>query len=114
MAYYQELSQQEWNNHSKYQQIMMIGTDLSKAKARIMETTFNDARQFYFRAIELVDLLINDPKWKAGIKEVLRFKEELAKGALFLCDNLYFNVELIRVLYTWNSETLAIRDFLSF
>lgn len=55
-------------------QILNIVSDLEKAK-NLWETERSSAVNHLYRAIILIDFIVNDPRWKEKLKEVLRLRE---------------------------------------
>ncbi len=75
---HKKLSPKKWQLYSKGQQILMIGTELNRAKNWIDKKQNFETNQCYERAFELIDLTIEDSKWANGLKELLRARELLA------------------------------------
>lgn len=83
MAYFhKKLTQENWNSLPVDQQILNIGAELLRARNSLAhhqeggETLQNSLD----RALELIDLTVDDRKWPAGkLKELLRFREVLAE-----------------------------------
>jgi len=86
----------------------MVGSELGRAKNWIQRQNYQEVRECFFRAIELVEMMINDSKWLSGLKEVLRFKEMLGLAALFRNDDPGLCLALNKALFSWNKETIKI------
>ncbi len=56
----------------------MIASELNRAGNRMDMQDADAVRRCDERAFELVDLTAEDPKWKGGLSELLRFRELLA------------------------------------
>lgn len=67
-----------WNNFTKHQQLLMIGSEFMRAKVWQGKDrqNFNSALE---RALELIDLTISDDKWKNSLSMILGLREEVAK-----------------------------------
>ena len=70
-----------WKNFSKHQQLLMIGSELMRAK------TWQGRDQEKFlsaleRALELIDLTISDIKWRNNLQMMLDFRNVTAE---FFC-----------------------------
>jgi len=83
----------------------MIASEIGRAKSWITRKYFDEVRDCYLRAIELLDMTAGDPKWRNGLKEVLRFKELLGEAHLFKFNDLPFCLSLYKVLLSWNGDT---------
>lgn len=62
MKFHKSLSQVKWNKFDKKNQILMIGSELDRAKTWLIKKDYEEVRESYLRAIELIDITINDPK----------------------------------------------------
>jgi hypothetical protein len=100
---HKELADGRWFTFSIYEQLGNVGSEFERA-ARAFER--GDHEQFekaFERMLELVDLTVEDPKWRKGrrLRELLRLREEV-------CDVFHGN----KVIGT-SIETLK-KDFLYF
>lgn len=105
MKLHKELSQDKWNRFDKKNQILMIGSELGRVKTWICRKDYEEARESYLRAIEIIDLTINDPKWKDCLRELLRYKELIAEAYLLKYRDLSICLNLYKTLLSWNGET---------
>lgn len=67
-----------WISFSKSEQLLMIGTEFERAKV------WQDSDQDKFksaleRALGLVDLTLEDPKWKENLRMLLVLRGEISK-----------------------------------
>lgn len=62
-------------------------------------------RQCDERALELVDLTLEDPKWAKGIRELCRFRELLAGRYQENSMDFQYNPLLYRTLLQMNTES---------
>ena len=106
--YHKSMTQEKWNAYSKYQQILMVASELGRAKSWIIRQDYNEVSECYFRAIELLEMMISDKKWLSPVKELLRFKEVLGKAALFKNDDLNFCLSLYKNILTWDREAIKV------
>ncbi len=66
-----------WQKFEKRQQILMIGSELLRAK----EWQDKDKKNFLFaleQAINLLDLTVSDKRWKNYLQSLLGLRDELA------------------------------------
>jgi hypothetical protein len=67
-----------WKNFNRHQQLLIIGSELMRAKT----WQGKDQEKFLLaleRALELIDLTLNDSNWKENIRMILGLREEVAK-----------------------------------
>jgi hypothetical protein len=105
---HKNLNLEKWSCYSKGKQILMIANELNRAGNWIEKCQNFEVNQCYERAFELIDLTIEDNKWKNGLKELLRFREVLA--ALYIQENkdVTMNKKAYEVLLTLSSESYNI------
>ncbi|MGA9115582.1 MAG: hypothetical protein WB626_02290 [Bacteroidota bacterium] len=72
----------KWHGYPRERQILMIGSEFARAKNLLGEGVREEVLQCWERAFELLDLCAMDPKWRGGLRELLRFREML--GELYL------------------------------
>lgn len=84
------LTQERWNTLSIHQQLANVGTDVSRAIRWKNKGNLEYSQQALDRALELLDLTIQDQKYKGrgALRELLRTREALKD--YFLGDNQYF------------------------
>jgi len=71
-------------------QILNMASDLQKAK-NLMASNKQSAVNHLFRAIILLDYIINDPKWVGKLKELLRLREVI--GSLTQMDQHFGTID---------------------
>jgi hypothetical protein len=105
---HKNLNLEKWSCYSKGQQILMIANELNRAGNWIEKHQNFEVNQCYERAFELIDLTVEDTKWKNGLKELLRFREVLA--TLYIQENKddAMNKKVYDVLLTLSSESYNI------
>lgn len=105
LQWHKGLSPERWEGYSIERQILMIGSEFARAKNFLRSGSDRHVAECYERAMELLDLCADDPKWRRKLKELLRFRELL--GELYLDPEMAreFNEQFYRVLLSWNRET---------
>lgn len=92
MAYqHQELAQGRWFKLSFFEQMANIGSEVGRAINWRAKSTLNSQLAFE-RALELMDLTIDDAKNKKRLRELLRVREVM--GDYFAGDNVYKSSDL--------------------
>ena len=83
------MNQQRWTQLSLAQQLSQIGSEVSRA--RHWEMNHDDASRgkALERALELLDLSLEDRRWQRGFKELTRFREVLCD---WFCDHKYYDI----------------------
>lgn len=81
-----DLANGKWQSLSLIEQLANIGSEVGRA-AKWQGRDEDSFKSAYFRAFELLDLTIQDPRWAARLKEIVRARELLA-SAIFP-DNIY-------------------------
>lgn len=71
--FHKSLTQERWNSFSKRDQILNIGAELQRAKNWLEEKQVMNCLD---RAFELLDLTLNDKRWKK--RELFLLREALA------------------------------------
>ena len=72
------MTQDRWNIFTKSQQLLMIGSEIMRAKVWQKENPllFKEALE---RAFSLLDFSLEDPKWNKSRYSLLVLREELGK-----------------------------------
>jgi len=83
---HKDLTQARWNKLSFFAQMANIGSEFERA-VNWQKKSPKIAGQAVDRMFELLDLTINDPKNRRGLKEIVRLREVLADLLVF--DNEY-------------------------
>lgn len=81
------LTHERWNNFSLLQQLAHIGSEVERTIIWKEKGDLEYSKMALFRALELIDLTVADPKNKKRLKEVLRSREALVDH--FMYDNDY-------------------------
>jgi len=102
LIFHKTLSVDRWNSYPVFQQILMISNELNRSENNLKKSEIENSRNALERAMELTDLTINDPKWKQGLKELLRFRELL--GMLYSKPEIHLNYLLQSTFIKLNPE----------
>jgi hypothetical protein len=94
LKYHKNLTQNRWEKFPLYQRILMIATELVRAKSWLEKNDFLEVQHCYERALELLDLTITIAKGNF-LRELLRFRELLAENYF----KNFFNLEENQILY---------------
>jgi hypothetical protein len=86
MVYHKDLTEEKWFSLSILEQMANIGSEVFRA------ISWRDRKLEYshlalYRATELIDLTVKDPKNRRRLKEILRVRELLVDYLLY--DNIY-------------------------
>ena len=75
---HQQLAAGKWQELSLIEQLANIGSEVERALNWQEKGDSDYSRQAFFRALELLDLSLNDPKNTTGLTELARLREVLA------------------------------------
>lgn len=75
MIWHTQLEKQ-WQNFPQHQQILMICNELNRAEN--LQSDLKEYRNALERALELTDFMIDDPKNRRCLREILRARRILA------------------------------------
>lgn len=89
MMFHKDLTPEKWFSLSLFQQLANVGSDVIRAIQWKNRNRHEDSTCAIYRALELLDLTIADPKHhkQPRLKELLRTRELLVDH--FCCDNEY-------------------------
>jgi hypothetical protein len=76
MPIWHKTLRQRFVTFSKYQQILMAANELNRAQNLLDDPT--EYRNALERALELIDFLSDDPRWRHNLREVRRAREVTA------------------------------------
>jgi hypothetical protein len=106
MMFHHDLTQDRWNKFSLFEQLANVGTDIARTIALKNSGNADGSRMAFFRALELLDLTIRDPKNKRGaLKELVRTREVLVDH--FVYDNEYATTDEIWEQYFFDFNYAA-------
>lgn len=80
-----------WNEFSKIEQMANIGAEVGRTISWTKKGNEQMAKNALYRALELIDFTIDDPKNKNSLKEILRVRELLVD--YFAGENIYHSTE---------------------
>ncbi len=88
MIIHKDLTLNRWTRFSLFEQLANVGSDIERTIKWKRENEPNYSRNAFYRALELLDLTIADPKNSGPrLKEILRVREALVDH--FVYDNEY-------------------------
>lgn len=105
LKHHKNLTYDKWSRYSRAQQILMIGTELNRAKNSILRNDFCEVKNCYERALELLHLTIEGITKSTELKEFLRFKEILGLLYIQKSPQINFNNKLYKALLTLNKDS---------
>ena len=91
MIIHKTLASGRWFKFSLIEQLANVGCDVERTIQWKKKGNPEYSKQAFYRALELLDLTIADPKNKRRLKEVLRVREALVD--YFVYDNEYNTTE---------------------
>ena len=80
-----------WNNFSIFEQMANIGAEVGRTINWKKKGNVEMSKNALFRALELIDFTINDPKNRKSLKEILRTRELLVD--YFMGENIYHSTD---------------------
>jgi hypothetical protein len=87
MAIHANLADGGWQKLTLMEQLGNIGSELSRAFKWKEKGEDSYVQHAFYRALELIDLTVADPRWRYRLKELLRLREALCE--YFYGDNRY-------------------------
>lgn len=75
----------KWQKFSLSQQLANIGSEVSRAESLKQKGDTENMEKSFFRALELIDLTIEDKRWKNRLYEIFRLREIICD--LFIGEN---------------------------
>ena len=108
MAYqHQELAAGRWNELSLMAQLANTGSEVERAIKWKQKANPAYSEQAFFRALELLDLTLQDPKNRTRLREIARTREALVD--YFQGENLYHSSDLLWQKYFFAFNVVARR-----
>lgn len=80
-----------WNKFSLLEQLANIGAEVGRAISWRKKNNTKMSKNAFYRALELIDFSIDDPKNKNSLREILLIREFLID--YFLGDNIYHSTD---------------------
>ena len=105
LIYHKSLTSEKWNSYTKPQQILMIASELHRSKIRMLKKNNSEVNLAYERAFELIDLTVEDPKWKYATKEMLRLREVMGEIYCQTDKDMNLNNMCFKLLLSFHPET---------
>lgn len=103
MKFHKNLTQEKWNILTKHKQILNIVSELTRAKNWMQKKDKQYMRNSLDRALELIDLTVDDKKWHSNsLKELLRFRGILGEFYIGFNENIEEFIKLIKILLKFN------------
>ncbi len=96
MNQHKSMTLERWSFFSKGQQILMIANEINRVKNILLKNNSDDINSSYERALDLIDITVQDLKWGNNLKEILRCREFI--GMLYFERNSYLNNLLLHNL----------------
>lgn len=104
--YHPNLSQEKWNGFSQETQILNIASELFRAKNLLQRADEQEMTAALNRAFELLDLTLNDKKWRTlAKKELWRLREILGQFYISKKKNLKAIINIIKTLLYFTNTT---------
>ena len=107
--YHKNLDMEKWQKFSKQEQILNIAAEFSRAKNWLKKNDNNEVLNCLNRAFELIDLTINDLKWKKSLKELLRLRGILAEFYLQKNKDINEFLKIFQTLLRFNKFTSSVK-----
>ncbi len=95
--HHKTLTSKKWQEYPKERQILMLGSELLRAKNWLMRKDEENSKLCLERALEILDFIIADRKWQKERQRLLRFREVLAECYLNLPEAGY----IMQIFYDW-------------
>lgn len=102
MNYFHKEIIDRWKDYSIFEQMANIGAEVGRAINWRKKNNTKMSLNAFYRALELIDLTIEDKKNRNSLKEILRLKELL--GDYIVGDNIYHtsDEQLNKYFYPFN------------
>lgn len=107
--FHRNLSAEKWQSFSKEEQILNIAAEFSRSKNWLAKNDEPEILNCLNRAFELIDLTADDPRWRKGLKELLRLRGVLAEFYLKKDKNAHKFTKIHKTLLKFNKLTSAIK-----
>ena len=107
--YHKNLTKEKWQGFSKEDQILNIAAEFSRAKNGLTDNDEKQVLDCLNRAFELLDLTINDPRWRRGLNELLRFRDVLAQFYITKDKNLNEFKKIFQTLLMFTKFTSIVK-----
>ncbi|MBN1622470.1 MAG: hypothetical protein JW871_07765 [Endomicrobiales bacterium] len=108
LKYHKTLTLDKWAAFPLSKRILMIGSEIQRAGSRISKNDFEEVNNCYARAFELIDLTVKSISKKTLRKELLRFRELLAREYMNKQKDIVMNQKLFDVLISLNKDSYGV------
>jgi len=107
------LANGRWYTFSLCEQMAHIGSEVERAILWKHKGNTDYSKKAFFRALELIDLTVADPKNKTRLREILRVREALAD--YFFGNNIYRSTDQLwrSYFFPFAYRTRLLRDLKS-
>jgi len=105
MIIHKELASGRWLKFSLVEQLANVGSDVVRTIKWRNKGNAEYSEQAFYRALELLDLTVADPKNRTRLKEILRVREALVD--YFMFDNEYSSSDELWEKYFYNFNYAA-------
>ena len=105
MIVHKELAAGRWFEFSLVEQLANVGSDVIRTIKWKNKKNLAYSKKAFERALELLDLIVADPKNKHRLKEILRTREALVD--YFIFDNKYSSTDKLWEKYFYNFNYAA-------
>ena len=107
--FHKNLDSKKWQSFSKEEQISNIAAEFSRAKNWLAKNDKQEVLNCLNRALELIDLTIQDTRWKRALNHLLRLREVLAQFYLKRNKRSEEFIKIFRTLLMFNKFTSSIK-----
>lgn len=105
---FHETLQERWHEFSIFEQMANIGAEIGRTMKWRDRNKQNMSKNAFYRALELVDFTMKDPKNIGRLSEIARMREALVD--YFLYDNIYNSTDEQWEKYFYQFNYAARRD----
>lgn len=105
LKHHKTLTPEKWKRFPVYKQLLMIANELNRAKNWILKNDYQEVKNCYERAFELIDLTVSVSVGKRILKELLRFREVFAEFYLKKTNDIVINQKLYNTLLLLDKES---------
>lgn len=107
--FHKNLDLEKWQSFSKEEQVLNIAAEFSRAKNWLAKNDKQEVLNCLNRAFELIDLTVQDPRWRKALNELLRFREVLAEFYLKKNKTLNEFIKIFKTLLRFNKFTSLVK-----
>lgn len=99
MKYHKELTLEKWQKLPKHIQILNIGAEISRLQSWQNIKERKKSKECVERAMELLNLTLEDKRWKNKRRDLLRMKEALGYFYLYSVPSI-----VTKIFYDWSMQ----------